>query len=85
MTGKLNAHTPAVTPSGDLKEYISTPFEIFSIVSPNNNGEILQACSTTSIPLIISPFESDNVFPCSSLIHLANFSLINIKIYLSVF
>lgn len=34
IAGKLKGATPAHTPNGTLKEYVSIPFEILLIVSP---------------------------------------------------
>ncbi len=53
---------------------MSTPFEMFSMVSPRIKEETLQEISTTSIPLVTSPIESAKTFPCSSVIDLANLS-----------
>ena len=74
ITGKLKGQIPAQTPKGCLYVYMSTPLEIFSIVSPIICEETFVDVSKTSSPLVNSPTESERIFPCSSEMHFASLS-----------
>mmetsp|Transcript_597 Transcript_597/g.2120 ORF Transcript_597/g.2120 Transcript_597/m.2120 type:complete len:277 (+) Transcript_597:1909-2739(+) len=77
MAGKLNAHTPATTPRGWRKLYVSMPRLTFPTVSPIIKFGMPQACSTTSSPRNTSPFASCKVLPCSAVMIAASSSMLS--------
>ena len=75
MAGKLKGAMPATTPSGWRMVLVSILELICSTASPIMRDGIARQCSTTSIPLVMSPRASTFVLPFSDTMQLAISSL----------
>ena len=75
MAGKLNGEMPTLTPNGCLMLQLSISVPTFSEYSPFNKCGMPQANSTTSMPRVIEPAESDKILPCSEVSSSASLSI----------